>query len=286
MHAFYSGTLPLRSSPEDHVSPIGLFLLGFAMFSTGFGGSGSACAAVNAVAKSFSDSTRATMTGAVLAGFGLSAFTFSTIGHLIFDGEAGGLLLLLAFGTGTPMIVASFIIRPFNPANQQKGYERIGEEEVLVDENEAYLGVTGSALERTRSSSLELSRSTSPHQRGRAHVHFETTESTTDIPRSVNKHTRTSSAGSISPIHLIYTPGDLVVSPDFWLVFSVLALLCGTGLMYINNAGTVALALARDGKLIYDKKVVSAWQAKQVGTFSIWNCSGRIIGGECPTRPS
>jgi hypothetical protein len=252
------------------------------MFSTGFGGSGSSCAAINAVAKSFSDSTRATMTGAVLAGFGLSAFMFSTVGHILFDGEAGGLLLLLAFGTGMPMVIGSFIVRPVSPASQGAGYERIGEEEeeLLVDETEGYVGSTGNALERIRSTSLELSRSISPHQRGRPHVHFATTDPDAGAAVSAKSHTRTSSVGSISPIHLSYSPSDLVVSPDFWLVFAVLALLCGTGLMYINNAGTVALALARGGKLVYDKKVVSGWQAKQVGTFSVWNCSGRIIGGE------
>ena len=50
--------------------------------------------------------------------------------------------------------------------------------------------------------------------------------------------------------------------------------------MYINNVGTVALALARMGSLTYDKRSVSAWQAKQVATVSIWNAAGRILGGK------
>lgn len=281
VHAFFTGMIPLRSSPAEQVSHFGLFLLSFAMFLTGFGGSGGLCASVNAVAKSFSDSTRATMTGAVLAGFGLSAFAFSTAGHLLYDGDAGGLLMLLAFGTGLPMVIGSFFIQPVISASLEEGYERIGEEEeILVDESEAYHGLAGSSLERTRSSSLELSRSLSPHPRGRHHVHFAGTDPATEIRRKAVKHVRTSSQGSVSPLHLSYSPRDLMVSLDFWLIFAVLAILCGTGLMYINNAGTVALALARNGKLEYDKKMVSGWQARQVGTVSIWNCTGRIVGGE------
>lgn len=49
--------------------------------------------------------------------------------------------------------------------------------------------------------------------------------------------------------------------------------------MYINNVGTVALALARDGQIEVDPKVIGAWQAKQVATISIWNCLGRVLGG-------
>jgi len=292
VHAFYVGSIPLRSSPDEPASHFGLFTLCVAMFLTGFGGSAGLSASVNAVAKSFSDKSRGSMTGAVLAGFGLSAFAFSTAGHLIFGGEAGGLLLLLAFGTGVPMFIASFLLRAV-PPDSQEGYERVssgdadvdGEEryndeaEVPVDENEAFQGSASSTLERTRSSSLELTRSVSPAPRGRHHhVHFPSEEP--DLRRTAIKHTRSSSHGSVSPLHIALTPRDLLVSTDFWLIFAILALLCGTGLMYINNAGTVALALARDGRLEYDRKAVSGWQAKQVGTVSVWNCAGRILGGQ------
>lgn len=214
------------------------------------------------------------MTGAVLAGFGLSAFTFSTLGHVIFGGDAAGLLLLLTFGTGVPLFIGSFLVRPV-PPRSQAGYEPIlDESEELIDETEAVEGVTGDTLSRIRSTSLELTRSNSPVSRGRS-VQFASRRE-----GSISKHARNSSQGSISPIHLSLSPLDLIRSTDFWLLFSVLALLCGTGLMYINNAGSIALALGREGKLVYDKKKISAWQAKQVGLVSVWNCLGRILGGK------
>jgi len=78
---------------------------------------------------------------------------------------------------------------------------------------------------------------------------------------------------------IAYTPLQLLYMLDFQALFFILALLCGTGLMYINNVGTVALALAREGKMEYDVRAISSWQAKQVATVSIWNCAGRILGG-------
>ena len=73
---------------------------------------------------------------------------------------------------------------------------------------------------------------------------------------------------------------DLIRTPRFYMLAAVLAILCGTGLMYINNVGTVALVLARQGRMAYNKKDVSGWQSRNVGVISVWNCLGRIFGGE------
>lgn len=79
---------------------------------TGFGGCAGLGAAVNTVAKSFPDATRATATGVTLAGFGLSAFLFSTISHSLFPGDVSSFLLLLALGTSLPMILGSLVVKP------------------------------------------------------------------------------------------------------------------------------------------------------------------------------
>jgi MFS family permease len=281
VHGCYTLAIPIRSHPgePEPASPLGLLLLCIAMFFTGCGGSAGLTAAVNAVAKSFSDKTRASMTGAVLAGFGLSAFTFSTAGHLVSGGDAGGLLLLLSLGTGVPLIVGSFVVKPYPPTNE-KEYEPLGEEaEDLIDDVDVIDPISGEAYPGSRTASLELHRSRSPAPRGRHVAHASRSTS----PSPSQKHARSS---SISPLHLSHSPMDLACSVDFWLLFIILSLLCGTGLMYINNAGTVALALGRDGQLEYDLKKISAWQAKQVATISVWNCLGRILGGELVLRRS
>ncbi|WWD21864.1 hypothetical protein CI109_106352 [Kwoniella shandongensis] len=299
VHSFYTRLIPIRPPYSTSATPSNwrLSLLLFSMFLTGLGGSAGLTASVNAIAKSFPDKTRASATGAVLAGFGLSAFLFSSVGHWIWKGDAGGLLGLLAVGTGVPMIVGSLVIRPVPPEGEGvEGYERVGQEEeggpigVTIQEAEEY-GETLSPV-MSRSSSLELSRSRSPMSRGRhphphAHAHFPTDLPPAKVSTS-GSHIRSQSLSSLPPTLLSHTPLDLFRALDFWLLFIILALLCGTGLMYINNAGTVALALAREGQRKYDKEVVSGWQAKQVGLVSIWNCLGRILGGiysdYCKTR--
>jgi len=56
-------------------------------------------------------SQRASATGLVISGFGLSAFIFSVIAHAAFTENVSSFLLLLSLGTSLPMIVGYFFIR-------------------------------------------------------------------------------------------------------------------------------------------------------------------------------
>ena len=260
VRAFYLQYIPIRPSPSADPSTSGIALLCFSMFLSGCGGAAGLTAALNAVAKSFSDKYRATASGMVLAGFGLSAFAFSTIGHLVYSGDAGGLLLLLALGCSAPMLLGSLVIKEISP-KIESGYQRVADgPEIIFDEDH-------DELYHTRSSSIELSRSRSPAPIPRHPGHHSPA-----IPKRRVSSVPISAAVDFSPMQLIY-------NPDFYALFAVLAICCGTGLMYINNVGTVALALGRDGKLAYDAHEISAWQATQVATISIYNCSGRVIAG-------
>ncbi|WVQ83780.1 hypothetical protein IAT38_005924 [Cryptococcus sp. DSM 104549] len=317
VHAFFTHAIPLRINPTDEPSHFRLSILLFAMFLTGCGGSAGLASGVNAVAKSFPDATRASATGTVLAGFGLSAFLFSALGQWLWAGDTGGLLALLAIGTGGPMLIGAWGVQPVPPeeAHPGVGYDPLAEDdaddelprqrgvEVHVEAAEAYGSPAlsrASSVELSRS--MELTRSRSPMTRGR-HPHPQHEEHHAHFPDDLPSHSeihqhsivkpggshiRSQSLSSIPPTLLTHTPLDLLRAPDFWLLFTILAILCGTGLMYINNAGTVALALAREGKRVFDKPAVSRWQAKQVGLVSIWNCAGRVLGGIysdfCKTR--
>ena len=55
---------------------------------------------------------RASTTGLVISGYGLSAFLFSTISHIFFPGSASPLLLVLSLGSSFPMLLGSFFVRP------------------------------------------------------------------------------------------------------------------------------------------------------------------------------
>ncbi|KAL1741130.1 major facilitator superfamily domain-containing protein [Schizophyllum fasciatum] len=92
----------------------------------------------------------------------------------------------------------------------------------------------------------------------------------------------------------------LFVSFDFWLLFVIVSTLSGTGLMYINNVGSMAQALYAgslaevgqgDSEALrstaspalqppaYDDAVASALQATQVSILSLMNCAGRVVTG-------
>lgn len=271
------------------------------MYLTGAGGSAGLSSAVNTTAKSFPDTTRASATGAVLAGFGLSAFLFSTLGHVVYPGDAAGLLGLLAVGTGLPMLAGSWFIRPV-PPRDVKGYQVLeqtatAEGEDGYDSDHAHTqrrvdipeiiitGETRASVDmfRVRSNNsveLEQGRSRSMHQHRALHDLGEGGEED-DYDREMalaKEAARDDDEGRS------YHPMELACHPPFLALALVLGLLCGTGLMYINNVGLVVLALAREGRVEYDAEKVGGWQAKMVGLVSIWNCSGRILGGASPFR--
>ncbi len=97
LSASYTGEWRMHSTPL-------LFVLNLL---TGLGNSGGFTAAMNAQAKSWGGSRRGTATALVLSGFGLSAFFYSTLSHLLFPGNTGDYLLLLAFGSMASMLIGS-----------------------------------------------------------------------------------------------------------------------------------------------------------------------------------
>lgn len=66
---------------------------------------------------------------------------------------------------------------------------------------------------------------------------------------------------------------------EFWLLFWLFAPLAGTGLMFINNVGTIARALYLKESTVYDPIQSAKWQLDQVSILSLMNFCGRIFVG-------
>ncbi|KAJ8522776.1 hypothetical protein ONZ45_g655 [Pleurotus djamor] len=111
----YSGIRMIyNAGPVDDAGTLPNYLFFSLMafsYMTGAGGCAALNGSGNPTAKSFPNSMRATTTGLVLSGFGLSAFIFSTIAHLAFPGNTSSFLLVLAIGTSLPMLLGFFFIR-------------------------------------------------------------------------------------------------------------------------------------------------------------------------------
>lgn len=221
---FYNGTFPIRTTPDGPASRPLIFLLTFCMFLTGMAGSAGLSAAMNAVAKSYPDRSRAAATGSVLAGFGLSAFLFSTMSQVIYSGEAGGLLLLLSIGTMIPDLIGVVMVRAYPLEHEEPPLftDDMDEEQECALARQVSLGEGQIVIHRDVEPDHELEGSG-------------LLASPTDplMPR----RQRSNSTGSIPPTQLHYTPWDVFQMLDFHLIFIVLALLCGVGLEWINNVG-------------------------------------------------
>ncbi|KAI6035886.1 major facilitator superfamily domain-containing protein [Pisolithus marmoratus] len=227
---------------------------------TGLGANAGITAAVNTVAKSFPESARATTISLVLSGFGLSAFCFSTIAHIFFPGDTSALLLLLALATSIPSLIAVFIVRPVPllptcpgpEGDQARTYEHIPNGEVpfitdrsvSVEEDDGRSPLLG--VQAGSSSALEIS-----YAKGRAR-----------------------------PDTLLDIRGmGLFRTLDFYLLFVIMLLLAGTGIMYINNVGAITLALVPKSNPSHDGAEASKQQAMQVSTLSVGNFVGRMLIG-------
>ncbi len=180
---------------------------------------------------------RASTTGLVISGFGLSAFFFSSIAHLFFPGDTSSFFLILALGTSIPMIIGFFFVRTI-PLPSQEGYDIV--ENDMPDEE----AVTTALLPRssTENHLLDHDLVEPRHPHYVHHVHdttrqdceTNTTTTTTlseDIPiqdleapvesRHLSNLSRrtTSQPETLSNIY----GKKLFQSADFWLLCSILS---------------------------------------------------------------
>ena len=179
---------------------------------TGAGSAAGFTSSVNSTAKTFPDRAvciqlrfaklvliipyqRASTTGLVISGFGLSAFLFSTISHIFFAGGASQLLLLLALGSSFPMILGFFFVRPIPLPDETLNRDNYAE--------------TSSSTYATRNSSHtpllnQDNVEDNPHISGQDH---DDTQIRDDLDMLPNVHGK-----------------KLWCSGDFWLLFSILSI--------------------------------------------------------------
>ncbi|KAJ6544289.1 MFS general substrate transporter [Mycena capillaripes] len=255
---FYDAGVPEGST----LSNFSLGLLIACSFMTGAGANAGFTGAINSTAKTFPDKARATTTGIVLSGFGLSAFFFSTLGHILFPGDTSSLLLLLSGGTAITALIGFFFVRAI-PLSAAEGERTV----VTTVTAEAEATIFNHSNEHT------------PLLDEEAGPSCPTEEYVPDAGRPTS-HARSLSRSREDALEGPNIDGRaLWLNPDFWLLFAILALLSGTGLMYINNVGSISQALFARGNPDYDEVEALQWQATQVSTLSIMNFSGRIVIG-------
>ncbi|CCM06575.1 uncharacterized protein FIBRA_08853 [Fibroporia radiculosa] len=295
----------------------GICMLAFLSFLTGIGGNGGLVSGMNSTAKSWPDRARATMNGIVISGFGLSAFLFSTIAHIAFPGNTSDFLLVLAIGTSLPMVLGFFLVHPIplpyselNHSTSDDGLDDAFDSQASItaappplfqQENNSHTHLLSPSLLAVEDDG-ELSDGPVDEEVGFRHPAREATASSDYFVRPAGEsmalsptrggRTRSRSTFSVSrrslrnaelmSAHLdgpnVHGKG-LFTSTDFWVLFTITALLSGTGLMYINNVGSISQALFAAGNPNYDEATAAQWQATQVSIVSVMNCLGRFCIG-------
>ncbi|KZT23204.1 MFS general substrate transporter [Neolentinus lepideus HHB14362 ss-1] len=294
----YMGIRHVYDAGPTAYDSIALALLVTCGFLTGSGGNAGLTSVMNSTAKSFPDQARATSTGIVLSGFGLSAFFFSTIAHVAFPGNTSDFLLILAIGTSLPMIIGFFLVRPVplppaEPAHilesgapEEEDMPDVTVETIFQQENNSSTRLLADrdGTESTVGHEQQVTDYVVPHTSDAV----ELSPTRSDVAGLSRHRSRSRVALGRSRSRVSVKTDDhqpnihgkfLWTSSDFWLFFIMMSLLSGTGLMWINNVGSISEALSAKGNPNYDQIEASRWQASQVSTVSITNCLGRFLVG-------
>lgn len=260
---------------ESTISSTTFILLIICGYITGTGGNAGVTSAINSTAKSFPDNARATTVGLVLSGFGLSAFLFSSISRLFFPGDTSSFLLVLATGTVCPMIVGYFLVRPIPYARSTPSSPSLRGQPSRMPISDSSMGASAPLLandalnETPGYVDLDVTGD-------QGHGPDEETLAPADSSHFMSRR-RALLAGDVGLTNV--SGKRLARSSDFWLLFSILSLLSGAGLMYINNVGSMSQALYAKETPVYDDIQAAKWQTTQVSTISIMNCVGRVFLG-------
>ncbi|KAF8839371.1 MFS general substrate transporter [Paxillus ammoniavirescens] len=252
------------------VSALHFAVLVLCGFMTGLGGTAGVAAALNATAKSFPDTSRATTTGLVISGFGLSAFLFLTVAQVFSPGDTSAFLLVLALGTSIPMLVGLFIVRPvpLPPPNLGTRHDTTTEGYNLIPIVDAGVFIADPGEAEIDAEEADSATLLSHEYERSSHYLSEPSSSVEMTPPWSPSRGRGEDKDGMPNIH----GKQLWLTPDFYLILTIMGI-------YINNVGSISQALYAKANPIYDALEASKWQASQVSTLSIGNFAGRILIG-------
>ncbi|CAG8702818.1 2102_t:CDS:2, partial [Racocetra persica] len=200
----------------EQIFPPSVFLSAFYLFCTGVASSGGAVSFLTTIAKNFS-THRGTAISIPLALLGLSAFIYSQANIYLFD-DTFHFLLFVAFTSGLCMFVGSlFLIVIPAPHHTSSAIESGGDDSIFIEsDNETSVDSVSSPAKGMNTEQTPL----------------------------LNKNVSTSSSINANVDSEPDISGwQLLHNKDAISLILILVFLAGTGLMYINNVGTIIESL-------------------------------------------
>ncbi|THY49919.1 putative MFS transporter [Aureobasidium pullulans] len=272
------GYFPLYSAYQKGAGSMSFSALCFFGFLTGMG---SCCAFAGSIKVSATNwpHHRGTATAFPLSGFGLSAFVFTLIGSFAFSNDTGDYLLMLAIGTFCMVFVGSFFMKLMPPASP---YQAVPTE----DEGRPARIRKNSHDLQSASHSRDGSRSSLPGEPNGTQLISSGTqtaqpdETTSLVSRAEETPVDESQTTQMRGSHKKDITGwALAKSPAFWNLFILLGLLCGVGLMTINNIGNNAKTLWHHYDENASHDFIQSRQLMHVAILSIGSFFGRLSSG-------
>ncbi|PKI85540.1 hypothetical protein MVES_000104 [Malassezia vespertilionis] len=255
-----------------------IWVLALFMLMTGVGNSAGNNSAINVQAKSWGGSRRGSAMALVLSMFGLSALVYSTLSQAVFKENTAAYLLALSLGSFFSFLLGAFMVKII-PPGEDEDVETPSSDHLVnhqSQESEPLLGPSHRPCVRSRSSS-EVS--------ARVYAWLDEVDelggSLYDPDANDLSDRQSAHKGDI-------TGWDLFRDTDFLLLFTVLAIVSGAGLLMINNVGSMTQALWEYNKQRpgtgdtntsnskYGKHELLRVQALQVSLISAGNAIGVI----------
>ncbi|KAH8194839.1 hypothetical protein TruAng_010992 [Truncatella angustata] len=309
------GYWPLHTAYNDGHGSIPLMC--FFSYLTGLGGCMAFAAAVKTSALNWPHH-RGSATAFPMAAFGLSAFFFALVGSVLFPGDPGRFLELLATGTFGLTFVGFFFLRVY-PHSHYHAVAQATDESHLSGSQQLHRTTShesrksragrGPPIEPGRSSTDTTTPETAVLESGNEPGSLDThivdveaaipskrapvdSEEVAEVDETSSLMSRSSSASSLPGDLLVQNSVDLDRSHrvdirglallknfEFWQLFVIMGILSGIGLMTINNIGNDATALWKHWDDSIDDKSLVLRQQLHVSILSIGSFTGRLLSG-------
>ncbi|GAB7354640.1 hypothetical protein MBLNU459_g5074t1 [Dothideomycetes sp. NU459] len=269
--ALACGYFPLYSAYTNGPGSMSFSALCFFGFLTGMGSCSAFSGAIKVSATNWPQH-RGTATAFPLSGFGLSAFAFTLIAHFAFPDNTAHYLLMLAIGTFAMVFTGMIFLRMTPPSSSQ--YQPIA-------------GDDGARPPFARKNSNPLQRTSSRHSRHSSKHGAQGEVGTADAEIDETSSLISSCPGDIPDKHdpardshrPEITGWALLRSGAFWKLFILLGLLCGVGLMTINNIGNNAKTLWHHYDDTVSHDFIQGRQLMHVSILSVCSFVGRLLSG-------
>ncbi|QRW20549.1 glycoside hydrolase family 35 protein [Rhizoctonia solani] len=267
----FSNTIPQVNIPNSWpLTPL-VSALTLCSFATGVAGSAGIISAMNAGVRVTEDKYHASATGGINSAFGLSAFFFSTLARELFPGRTGAFLTVLCLGTGSAVLLGAILVRPpplgpIHLETEEDGENQEREEESEREEERRPFWTEHTPLRTGTVDESILYGEQNP---------WASQAATPNASGAATPNTNGSRIDKAEDVHGI----ALFTSLDFLIIFGIVGLLGGPGLMYINNVGSIVQALFASAGEGWSRREAEKAQASQVGIISVCSFVGRFVIG-------